>query len=131
MSSLYTGGISDKQITRCSGILELIEPGDSVMADKGFDISFRDGRTKKYTESVGIITEKMHPTHYFIETLLLENTLYGESCLLSSLLTLVCVSIANFLFYSPFYFRGTQSCIMQVIFGILTHPHSYPLYTHA
>lgn len=35
VSSLYTGGISDKGITRCSGILDLLEPGDSVMADKG------------------------------------------------------------------------------------------------
>ena len=39
MSSLYTGGISDKEIPRCSGILKLIDPGDSVMADKGLDIS--------------------------------------------------------------------------------------------
>ena len=35
MSSLYTGAISDKEIT---GILDLVEARDSVMADKGFDI---------------------------------------------------------------------------------------------
>ena len=38
VSSLYTGSISDKEITRCSGILDLLEPTDSVMADKSFDI---------------------------------------------------------------------------------------------
>lgn len=37
LSGLYTGAISDKEITRCCGILDLIE-GDSVMADKGFNI---------------------------------------------------------------------------------------------
>ena len=36
VSSLYQGSISDKEITRRSGILSLLEEGDEVMADKGF-----------------------------------------------------------------------------------------------
>ncbi|XP_031553526.1 uncharacterized protein LOC116290599 [Actinia tenebrosa] len=38
VSGLYTVAISDKEITRCCGILDLLEMGDSVMADKGFDV---------------------------------------------------------------------------------------------
>ena len=38
LSSLYTGAISDKEITRCSGVLHHLERNDSVMADKCFDI---------------------------------------------------------------------------------------------
>ena len=38
VSALYTGSISDKEITRCCGILDLLEPNDNVMADKGFNI---------------------------------------------------------------------------------------------
>ena len=38
ISSLYAGGISDKQITARSGVLDLLEPGDQVMVDKGFTI---------------------------------------------------------------------------------------------
>ena len=38
ISSLFSGCISDKELTRKSGILHLLEKGDSVMADRGFDI---------------------------------------------------------------------------------------------
>ncbi|KAG1668937.1 Translation initiation factor eIF-2B subunit gamma [Nymphon striatum] len=38
VSSLHLGSISDKAITRLSGILDLLEPGDQVMVDKGFVI---------------------------------------------------------------------------------------------
>ena len=38
VSQLYTGSISDKEIVRVSGILDLVEEDDSIMADKGFDI---------------------------------------------------------------------------------------------
>ena len=38
ISSLYAGGTSDKKITHDCGILKLLEPGDELMADRGFDI---------------------------------------------------------------------------------------------
>ena len=38
VSNLYSGSIFDKELTRQSGVLDLPEKGDSVMADRGCDI---------------------------------------------------------------------------------------------
>ncbi len=39
VSNLYGGCISDRQLTIQSGILDRLEPGVSIMADKGFLIA--------------------------------------------------------------------------------------------
>ena len=39
VSDLWDGTISDKQLTKNCGILEMLESGDQIMADKGFLIS--------------------------------------------------------------------------------------------
>ncbi|XP_062582397.1 uncharacterized protein LOC134244135 [Saccostrea cucullata] len=47
VSSLYTGCISDVKITKLCGLIDLLERGDSVMADKGFTL-------QKVLEGTGI-----------------------------------------------------------------------------
>ena len=38
VSKLYPGSISDQTLTRKSGLYDMLEKGDSVMADRGFNI---------------------------------------------------------------------------------------------
>ena len=38
ISHLYGENISDKKLTQMSGLLNLLEPGDAIMADRGFTI---------------------------------------------------------------------------------------------
>ena len=38
VSQLYSGSIPEKELTRQNGIWNLLERGDAVMADRGFDI---------------------------------------------------------------------------------------------
>ena len=39
VSSLYCGNVSDKKLTSECGVLKLLQAGDSIMADRGFDIA--------------------------------------------------------------------------------------------
>ncbi len=39
VSSLFSGCISDVHLTCRSGFLDMLEPGDHIMADRGFTIS--------------------------------------------------------------------------------------------
>jgi hypothetical protein len=79
MSSLYAGRTSDKKITKDCGILAILESGDQVMADRGFDIEsdlpsgvtqnippFLDGKDQLSLEEE-IITRKIASVRVHVE----------------------------------------------------------------
>ncbi len=57
VSTLYTGCMSDVEITRLSGLLDLLQEGDMVMADKGFTIQ-KDCEIRKATLNIPPFLEK-------------------------------------------------------------------------
>ena len=57
VSKLYHGSISDKELTHQSGLLDLLGCGDSVMADRGFDIL-------EYLAPIGV---KLNIPHFCVE----------------------------------------------------------------
>lgn len=38
VSPMYEGSISDKKLAECSNLLDLLEVGDEITANKGFDV---------------------------------------------------------------------------------------------
>lgn len=77
MSDLYSGSISDVSIVKQSKIIDLIEAGDDIMADRGFNIrhlllpkkamlniiAFSHGRTftkKAVCKSRKIVSVRIH-----------------------------------------------------------------------
>ena len=62
---LYTGAISDKEIFQQSGFLDYVEPGDIVMADKGFNI--RDFLALKSAVLIAPLSCQVEMYHHMVQ----------------------------------------------------------------
>lgn len=117
ISILYAGRCSDKKIIRHSGILDLLEEGDGLMADRGFDIeadvinrggtlimpSFLQGQDQfteeQLKESRNIATVRVHverAVRKIKEFEILSNTVPISMCPMLPKIWLVCGHLANF-----------------------------------
>lgn len=72
-SELYPGSTSDKAIVQHSGILNLMEPGDMIMADKGFTI------TDLLPEGVRLNIPPFHTTPQFTPEQVYETTKIAQA----------------------------------------------------
>ena len=58
VSQCYEGSVSDRKLVELSGLLEKLEPGDEIMADKGFLLTKKIAHLRIHVErSIGRIKE--------------------------------------------------------------------------
>ncbi|CAH3164090.1 unnamed protein product [Porites lobata] len=67
VSKLWTGNVSERYITERSGLLDKLEEGDSVMADKGFNIRALLTRKKKLSKKAVKSTRTIASVRIHIE----------------------------------------------------------------
>ena len=117
VSLLFPGSISDKELTRKSGLLDLLERGDSVMADRGFDIEddlilqgvrlnippFLRGK-QQLDEDERVITRRIASLHIHVERAMeriknyhiFDRTLPASLTDIADRLFFVCCILSNF-----------------------------------
>ena len=116
VSSLFSGSISDKELTRQSGILALLEKSDSIMADRGFDIEadliplgvklnippFLKGKTqlseKEMVETRRIVSVRIHVERAMerIKNYIFDKDIPSSSTDLANQIFFVCSVLSNF-----------------------------------
>uniref|UniRef100_A0A1X7VSF7 DDE Tnp4 domain-containing protein n=1 Tax=Amphimedon queenslandica TaxID=400682 RepID=A0A1X7VSF7_AMPQE len=96
ISPLYGGSISDRELFLNSGLLEILEEGDAVMADKGFNIA--DVLEKELIETRRIASLRIHIERAFsrVKAFKMLNNIPNNMAGLASELFFVCAILTNF-----------------------------------